>query len=81
MQYVEVLMPQLHFYVSDQLAERVRQEARAAGLSISHYLAEVVKRELHPEWPKGFFEEVVGGWHGEPLHRAEQGDFEERDTI
>lgn len=74
-------MPQLHFYVPEQVADRVRQEANAAGLSVSQYLAEVVKRELHPEWPTGFFEEVVGGWQGEPLQRAEQSAFDVRDPL
>jgi len=74
-------MPQLHFYVPKQVAERVRREASAAGLSVSQYLAEVVKRELHPEWPSGFFEDVVGGWQGEPLQRAEQGEHDLRDLL
>lgn len=74
-------MPQLHFYVPEQVADRIRQEANAAGLSVSQYLAEVVKRELQPEWPAGFFEEVVGGWQGEPLQRAEQGSYDVRDPI
>ena len=74
-------MPQLHFYVPEQVAERVRLEANAAGLTISQYLAELVKRELHPGWPEGFFEEVVGGWQGEPLQRGEQGNYEDRDPL
>jgi hypothetical protein len=78
---VEVFMPQLHFYVPEQVAERVRLEANAAGLTISQYLAELVKRELHPGWPEGFFEEVVGGWQGEPLQRGEQGNYEDRDPL
>lgn len=74
-------MPQLHFYVPEKTADRIRQEAKAAGLSVSQYLAKVVKRELHPEWPEGFFEEVVGGWQGELLKRGEQGDYEARDPL
>jgi len=74
-------MPQLHFYVPEQVADRIRQEANAAGLSVSQYLAEVVKRELHPDWPASFFEEVAGGWLGEPLQRAEQGEFDARDPL
>jgi hypothetical protein len=74
-------MPQLHFYVSDQVAERVRQEANAAGLSVSQYLAEVIKRKLHLGWPEGYFEEVVGGLKGEPLQRAKQGVYETRDPL
>jgi len=74
-------MPQLHFYVPKQVAERVRQEASAAGLSVSRYLAKVVKQEFHQQWPTGFFEEVVGAWQGEPLQRAEQGAFDVRDPV
>lgn len=74
-------MPQLHFYVPKQVAERVQQEANAAGLSVSQYLAQIVKRELHPDWPVGFFEAVVGGWQGEPLQRAEQGSPDVRDLL
>ena len=74
-------MPQLHFYVPEPVADRVRQEAKAAGLSISQYLAQVVKRELRPQWPARFFEEIVGGWQGEPLQRGEQGAFDVRDPV
>ena len=74
-------MPQLHFYVPEQIANRVRQEAKAAGLSISQYLAEVVKKDLQPQWPADFFEKVVGGWQGELLERAEQGAFDVRDPV
>ena len=74
-------MPQLHFYVPEQTAERVRQEAKAAGLSISQYLAELVKREIHSGWPEGYFEEVVGGLQDEPLQRGEQGTYETRDLL
>ena len=74
-------MPQLHFYVPEEIAERVRQEARAAGQSVSRYIADVVKRELEPEWPDWFFDEVVGGWQGEPLERGEQGEYEKRDIL
>ena len=74
-------MPQLHFYVPEQVADRVRREAAAAGVSVSRYLAEVVKRELHPQWPVSFFEEVVGAWQGEPLQHAKQDAFDERDPV
>ena len=74
-------MPQLHFYVPENIADRIRQEAKTAGLSVSQYLAQVVKRELHPQWPSAFFEEVVGGWQGEPLQRDEQGTHDIRDEL
>ncbi|MGI2906821.1 hypothetical protein [Tolypothrix sp. VBCCA 56010] len=32
-------------------------------------------------WMPGFFEEVIGGWVGEPLERAEQGEYETREPL
>ncbi len=32
-------------------------------------------------WMPGFFEEVIGGWVGEPLERPEQGEFEIREQL
>ena len=74
-------MPQLHFYVPQELADRIQQEAQAAQKSVSSYLAELVKREMAPAWPDGFFDEVVGGWQGVPLQRAPQGEYEQRATL
>jgi hypothetical protein len=74
-------MPQLHFYVQKQVAERIRHEASVKGLSVSQYLANVVKQAFQPEWPSGYFENVIGGWRGELLQRADQGDFDARDPL
>ena len=74
-------MPQMHFYVPESLAAKVRQRAKVARLSASRYLAELVKREVSTGWPEGFFEDVVGGWQGEPLERPPQGEFEARETL
>lgn len=32
-------------------------------------------------WAPGFFEEVIGGWVGEPLSRPEQGEYEIREQL
>jgi hypothetical protein len=32
-------------------------------------------------WMPGFFEEVIGGWVGEPLSRPEQGEHETREQL
>ncbi|BAZ02407.1 hypothetical protein NIES37_64190 [Tolypothrix tenuis PCC 7101] len=32
-------------------------------------------------WMPGFFEEVIGGWVGEPLERPSQGDYEIREQL
>lgn len=74
-------MPQLHLYIPDDLAERIQNEAQAAKVSVSRYLAELVRREMTPDWPEGYFEEVIGGWQGEPLLRLPQGEFEQREAL
>ena len=74
-------MAQLHLYVPDRMAEELRQKARAKGLSVSRYLARLVRRELGTGWPKDFFKKVVGGWKGEPLERPSQGELENREGM
>lgn len=32
-------------------------------------------------WQPNFFEEVIGGWEGEPLKRAPQPDYEQREEL
>jgi hypothetical protein len=74
-------MPQLHFYVPEETAEILRKRAESQGMSLSRYLAKLVQTEVPPEWPEGFFEEVVGGWRGEPLERPPQGEYEDREAL
>ena len=70
-------MPQLHCYVSDELAEKLREKARKSHLSISRYLALLVEQGVENQWPRGYFE-LFGEWKGEPLERPAQGDYEQR---
>lgn len=74
-------MPQLHLYLPEPLAEKVKQKARQSGLSTSKYLAELIKRDVDAGWPEAFFTEVAGGWQGKPLERPPQGEFELRDNL
>lgn len=74
-------MTQLVIEVSDSIAARLRRRAEAQGLSVSQYLEHLLCRELSGEWPPGFFEEVVGGWKGEPLERPSQGNYEHREHL
>ena len=74
-------MPQLHLYVSDELARQVRERARSKGVPVSRYLGDLVQREVLRDWPEGWFDRVVGGWRGEPLVRPEQQEAEVRDPL
>ena len=68
-------MAQLHCYVSDDVAEQFLQKAQHAHLSVSNYLAMLVKKETCSQWPENYFD-LFGSWEGEPLERSEQGVYE-----
>lgn len=73
-------MAQLHFYLPDSLAEKLKVKAEKAHLSVSKYMAELAKRELENEWPEGYFE-LFGTWQGEELKRPDQLSFENRESF
>ena len=74
-------MPQLHLYVPEVLAQKIRQRAQASNMTVSRYLSELVQREVGSGWPEGYFENVIGGWQGPPLKRPPQGEFEPRESL
>ncbi len=73
-------MPQLHFYVSGAVADRLRHHADQQGLSLSRYLALLAVKEAGGGWPEGYFESVIGKWRGD-LERPRQGKAERRDEA
>lgn len=72
-------MAQLHCYVPEDIAQQAQRRAEQAGVSLSRYLAELVKRDAAQAggWPEGYFD-LFGSWQGAPLEREPQGEFEER---
>ncbi len=73
-------MAQLHFYLPDALAEKIKTKAKNAHLSVSKYMAELAKKEVEPQWPDDYFE-LFGSWHGEELKRPDSLSFEEREGF
>ena len=61
----EDVVPQLHLYVPEEVAAKIRERAKKRKLSVSRYLAEVIKREVGEGWPEGYFERVCGKWEGD----------------
>ena len=61
----ESVMPQLHLYVPEDIALKVQKKAKARNLTVSRYLAEVIKRDIGEGWPEGYFDRVCGRWDGE----------------
>lgn len=74
-------MAQLRLYLTDDLAEEVRSRAKSRGMTVSAYLAEIVRSQMTDQWPEDFFSKVVGGWVGEPLERPEQPLLDRREDI
>jgi hypothetical protein len=74
-------MAQLHFYVPSEVEDQLRRRADAAGLTLSRYIAQIVRKEIGSGWPDGFFEEVAGGWSGPAQERGDQGTAEVRDRL
>jgi hypothetical protein len=73
-------MTKLHLSIPKDVAEMAKSRAKAAGKSLSSYVADLVRRDVAGDWPEGFFEEVVGGWKGE-LERPEQGCIQNREPL
>ena len=74
-------MAQLHLYLPENLAEKIRVRAASKHQSVSAFLAELVRSQIADAWPEGYFEKVVGGWVGEPLQRPESLGIETREEI
>jgi hypothetical protein len=75
-------MPQLHLYVPDDVAERLKRRAERAGLSVSRYLAGLAERDAGGgEWPEGYFERVFGQPEQEPLERPPEDQWKNRPEL
>ena len=59
-----ISMPQLHFTVDEQTAKHIQREARRRGMSISQYVASLVRRGVGATWPQGYLERVIGSCAG-----------------
>jgi hypothetical protein len=75
-------MTQLHCYVPEDIAHQAQRRAEQSGLSLSRYLAELVKRDagVSASWPEGYFD-LFGKWEGELLERPPQLALEKRLEI
>jgi len=71
-------MPQLHFYVPDDIAAQIKHRAAQARQPVSRYLAELVKRDVGLGWPEGYFESISAKAGGDPIPYESSGPPEER---
>ncbi len=64
-------MPQMHFSVDERSAKLLAKRAKARGMSLSRYLAEIARSQLRDEWPRGYLDSVVGSCRKTPLEEPE----------
>lgn len=58
-------MAQVTLYLDEETKQRVRKAAKAAGVSQSRWLAELVRRGTANEWPAEV-RELAGAWPSFP---------------
>jgi hypothetical protein len=51
---------QLNLYVPDDLAARLKSEARQAGQPLSRYVISLLSGRKKSGWPPGYFEKIRG---------------------
>lgn len=73
-------MPLIQLDLPEDVLAEVRRRAETQGVPMNLIVTELVRRGSS-HWPGGFFEDVVGGWKGEPLQRPPQGSLEVRDEL
>ena len=56
-------------------------DAELEVILVVHRLEKQAANAAAPGWMPGFFQNVVGGWQGEPLVRKPQGTCEARDGL
>lgn len=58
-------MAQITLYLPDEVARRIRAEAKKAKVSVSAYMASLATAKLSPHaWPPGFAQ-LFGSWEGD----------------
>ncbi len=62
-------MPQVTLYLDDETQARMKAAAKAAGVSQSRWLAEVVRLKTASEWPAEVVE-LAGTWRDAPTAEA-----------
>ena len=58
-------MAQVTLYLPDDVATRIRREAKRAGQSLSAYVTALARRDVAPsQWPASF-QKLYGSWEGD----------------
>ncbi len=74
-------MPQVTIYLDAETEARMREAARAAGLSYSKWVARLIEERTRTEWPQGIVD-LAGAWADErELVRSHEGEDLPREPL
>lgn len=76
-------MAQITLYLDDELEARLREASKAANLSQSRFVANLIAEKLHHEWPESVLA-LAGAWPDFPEAeelRAELGNNMVRESL
>lgn len=51
-----IIMPQMHFYVPEKVARKIKDNAKRLGVSSSKYVSQLVTDKVDSSWPAGYLE-------------------------
>jgi hypothetical protein len=71
--YVEASMGQVTLYMDEDTLGRMRAAAEAAGMSMSAWLAQLVRERTRTEWPRDVAA-LAGAWRSMPIAEELRGD-------
>jgi hypothetical protein len=69
-----IAMPQVSIYLDQGTLKKVRARARADGTSVSKWVRSRIDRDVHRDWPPGYFD-LCGILKDVDIERPDQGSF------
>lgn len=75
-----VSMAQVTIYLDAETEQRMKEAAKAAGLSYSKWVAQIIMDRTRTEWPRSVAE-LVGAWADSDLERPTHGEDVPREPI
>jgi len=82
----QIILEKLKPDLIDKLKSLAEKNNRSLEEEVTAILEKAleIEVEIKPKyegWQQGFFEEVIGGWEGEPLVREPQPEYQEREPL
>ncbi|MGK7922002.1 MAG: hypothetical protein AB4080_18560 [Trichodesmium sp.] len=82
----QIILGKLKPYIIDRLKSLADKNNRTLEEEITEILEQALETEVeikpkYEGWEPGFFEEVIGGWAGEPLVREPQPEYQEKEPL